>query len=344
MDAKKLFNCLLSNIEHSGLNYFVSKTPFSANISLKCSFSKYFSAKNPLKKEQNPSEVDLPSKNMLKTFELENCQLKHEIESLERIVADQKQVINQQFEQKKKQEKCSEERASKFRAELLEIKSEKSKQSSRIRNLEAERVDNENLKQDIGELSKELKEAQRTLASKNSEIEALYKEKEKLTLSIEKLDVEINEARSKFEELNNHPNKCPFCDFSVENFVNMKTHVKEVHSETKEVRTELFNSSNSKFCEYLCYYCEKNIKSDNNLQLHRTMCFLRPLTEFPCHICGAQCANESDLGRHRTTYHSIGSICKDTGKEIFWCDMCPLNFQSKDKLCHHFKYCHGRKT
>ena len=38
--------------------------------------------------------------------------------NLARIVAAQKQVINQQFDQKKKQETCSEECASKLKEEL----------------------------------------------------------------------------------------------------------------------------------------------------------------------------------------------------------------------------------
>ena len=95
--------------------------------------------------------------------------------------------------------------------------------------------------------------------------ETLYKEKEKLALSMKKLDVEINEASVKYQELNNNLNKCPLCDFSVDNSVNMKTHVKEVHSQTKGVQTEVFNSSKLKFCEYLCYYCEKPLKYEENL-------------------------------------------------------------------------------
>ena len=79
--------------------------------------------------------------------------------NLARIVAAQKQVINQQFDQKKKQETCSEECASKLKKELLEIKCEKRSQSTRIKALEADRTDNDNLKQDMGDLSKELKEA-----------------------------------------------------------------------------------------------------------------------------------------------------------------------------------------
>ena len=217
--------------------------------------------------------------------------------------------------------------------ELIKIKNEKIKLSTKIKALESEKSENEILKQEIGDRSKELKEAQQILASQTSEIKALYQEKEKLTLSLKKLDVDIEEVSLKYQELNSNLYKCTLCDFSGENFVNMKTHAREVHSQTKGVQADIFKSSNLNFCEYLCYYCEKPWKSEESPQLHRTQCHLRQLTDFPCHVCGAQCLDKSDLGHHRITYHRMGSVCKETGNEIFWCDMCPLNFQTNEQLC-----------
>ena len=289
MDAKKLFNCLLSNIENSGLNYLVSKTPFSANISLKSSYSKQFSRNDSFQSEPNllSTCVDQPTKceeDVVKALKLENLQLK-------------------------------------LRAELIKIKNEKSKMSTKIKALESEKSENELLKKEIGDRSKELEEAQRILDSKTSEIKALYKEKDKLTLSLKKLDVDIKEVSLKYQELSTNLYKCTLCDLSVENSANMKTHIREVHSQTKGVQADIFKSSNLNFSEYLCYYCEKPLKSEESLQLHRTKCHLRQLTDFPCLVCGAQCVDKSDLGRHRTTYHRMGSVCKETGNEIFWCDM-----------------------
>ena len=104
----------------------------------------------------------------MKALKLENLQLKAQVESLEKIVTDQKDIINEQFEQKRNQKISSEEQAAEFRAELIQIKNEKSKLSTKIKALESEKSENEILKQEIGDRSKELKEAQRILASKNS--------------------------------------------------------------------------------------------------------------------------------------------------------------------------------
>ena len=169
--------------------------------------------------------VDKPTKcegNAVKDLKLENLLLKGRVESLEKNVTDQNHIINEQFEQKRNQKISSEEQAAEFRAELIKIKNEKSKLSTKIKALESEKSENEILKQEIGDRSKELKEAQRILASKNSEIKALYKEKEKLTLSLKKVDVDIKEVSLKYQELNSNLYKCTLCDFNGENFVNIE--------------------------------------------------------------------------------------------------------------------------
>ena len=70
MDAKQIFDCILSQIETSCLNYAVSKTPYSATISLKCSFAKRFHhSETDLEKQQNcvvgnPSSVRMEDENV----------------------------------------------------------------------------------------------------------------------------------------------------------------------------------------------------------------------------------------------------------------------------------------
>ena len=95
MDANKMFNCLLSEIENSGLNYFVSKTPFSANISLKSSFAKHLNEKLvQIKPKTETSKLLSVSqqhdKTEFQTLEIDNLQLKNQVDSLENVVAYQK--------------------------------------------------------------------------------------------------------------------------------------------------------------------------------------------------------------------------------------------------------------
>ena len=59
--------------------------------------------------------VDQPTKcegNVVKALKLENLQLKAQVESLDKIVTHQKDIINEQFEQKRNQKISSEEQQS----------------------------------------------------------------------------------------------------------------------------------------------------------------------------------------------------------------------------------------
>ena len=69
MDATKKFKELLDQIESSKLNYVITKTPFSATISVKRSFVKYRGDSS--EKEINVKEEDQTEK--------ENEKLKHRL-------------------------------------------------------------------------------------------------------------------------------------------------------------------------------------------------------------------------------------------------------------------------
>ena len=95
------------------------------------------------------------------------------------------------------------------------------------------------------------------------------------------------------------------------------------------------------FSEYSCFYCCKIIKSKDDLEEHKPVCCtIKDFAPYPCDECGAQCPEEADLGRHRTTYHELGTVSQDLGVEIFWCDVCPITFRSQAKLTEHISICH----
>ena len=58
MEASRMFNDLIDKIETSHLNFKISKTPFSARISLKSSFIRYF--------DQKPAPVSKHGENVNK--------------------------------------------------------------------------------------------------------------------------------------------------------------------------------------------------------------------------------------------------------------------------------------
>ena len=61
---------------------------------------------------------------------------------------------------------------------------------------------------------------------------------------------------------------------------------------------------------------------------------------YPCDECGAQCTEEADLGRHRTTYHVVGTVSEDLGFEVYWCDICPLTFRRSSEIYDLNGVCH----
>ena len=87
MDASQVFNNLLKGIENSKLNYFMSKTPFSATISLKSSFVKKFNSAVQIEEDGNLKSLSRKcvndEENNAKVTEAENCLLKAKIKNLE---------------------------------------------------------------------------------------------------------------------------------------------------------------------------------------------------------------------------------------------------------------------
>jgi hypothetical protein len=100
MEAIQVFNKILSEIEHSKLNYMITRrTPFSASISLKSSFVNFFS--NELNSEFKSETQATASENVVNSLELETSEQKAKIYELERIVEQQKVLITEEIEKSK---------------------------------------------------------------------------------------------------------------------------------------------------------------------------------------------------------------------------------------------------
>ena len=98
MDATSIFSDLLKKIEDSNLNYVMNKTPFSASISIKCSFIKRFgSVESDVKKSEVLKEEDIAkdteAKNAL--LEDENLKQKKQLKCYEQVLKEQNEVIEQ---------------------------------------------------------------------------------------------------------------------------------------------------------------------------------------------------------------------------------------------------------
>ena len=163
MDAKQIFSNLLSDIETSGLNYFISKTPFSAKISLKNSFAKHFNQEihqTHSKKREAPENIVFKDR----TLELESLELREKVASLEKRLVDQKAIIDERWDAEKRLRASYDEKAADFRADLLNLKAEKNKLNSAIKVAETE--------------LERHKETQQTLLVENGDLKCKLKSKD----------------------------------------------------------------------------------------------------------------------------------------------------------------------
>ena len=114
-------------------------------------------------------------------------------------------------------------------------------------------------------------------------------------------------------------------------------HIRVLHCKDQVSQTA---SIDNRFCEYPCHYCRKIITSVVDLKDHKPICYtIRDFGPFPCADSGAQCTDEASLGDHGTYYHKLGTYSENIGIELFWCDVCPLNFKTSPELDNHLRGC-----
>ena len=133
MSASKIFNMVIDKIETCGLNFALTRTPLSASISLKSSFSKGISGNVDKSKENPRGENESKESASLK---LENWALKSRLMILEQKLLEQKEQVDKKFETEKIVVKAYEEKEAEFRSHLLKVKSEKKQQLVKTKSLE----------------------------------------------------------------------------------------------------------------------------------------------------------------------------------------------------------------
>ena len=247
--------------------------------------------------------------------------------------------------------KVAEDQIASLREDLIVTKKEKKKANLSVKRLEEK---HEQTTQDNIILKEDISNNNRMFKVQSSEVELLIKDKKSLESKIEKLLIELELKKSIQTVESTTSYSCPTCDHKAKTEVDLKNHVKMNHyldkwSQSQEsyfkkkkkvdvpVQTEEIKPTESQFSEYLCFYCERKVESLDDIEMHRKVCHETQcaFTSFPCDQCGAQCQDISDLGRHRTTYHALGTWSTEHDCELFWCDVCPLNFESRIQLHFH---------
>ena len=119
-----MFKKLLRNVEDSQLNYAISRTPFSATISLKSSFLNRF----PHTSQKSFHENIDTNNEKIKTVKAEKSDFKDEVDQLEKdregLMLDH-QNMKKLYDKEKSKNEALELEIKSFREEALKIKKEK---------------------------------------------------------------------------------------------------------------------------------------------------------------------------------------------------------------------------
>ena len=342
MEASRVFNELIYKIENSQLNFKISKTPFSANLSIKSSFVKYQFVKEDTKhlelgtyyseKDEKPNLDEVKVSNALK-------KLQEEKDNLEDILKQERSRV-----------KTLEAELGESREEILKTKKEKNSLNSSLKSCKSEldcmKEVNKQMEKTMDDIKGQLKTKNEVLKTKDNEYADLKKHSVDLEKQFDDCMTELDSVKNWNYGLEENDNKdeikCQHCDFKCESIVQLGQHVRSNHFKNQVSQTKNLNIDREiSFTMYPCFYCSKVIQSLHDLEEHKTVCYtIKDFAPFPCNMCGAQCPEEADLGMHRTTYHELGTFNAELGIEIFWCDVCPITCRSKVDLDFHIRGCH----
>ena len=329
MDASRIFESVLNSIEQSQLNYLLTRTPFSATICLKRSFSKQ--QRKPVHDKRKVDEFIV---------------LEEKVKALEKKLNDvelEKSRIEDLYKQEKNKVKEAAETEGQFREEMLKVKSEKKTLSSQVKSLKVkcDNVEEEikSIQLDKKELATQLKSTVQRLATFQSKVEELTGEKDNSEAMIENLVLNVKNLKDQIES----SDPCSFCDKKFENRSELKVHFQDEHFTSQGTQCEGLTSTQDtvqnqnveespvkEFLVYKCFYCQRTLMSGEELKRHRRECLMI------CAICDAQCRDDTDLQLHMYQYH-IWTIPN------YLCSECPTNFRCKETLQSHKKYSHGSK-
>ena len=232
------------------------------------------------------------------------------------------------------------EKEAEYRVDFLKVKSERKQISVKANSLEKE---HEELELEITKLLTEVNDLKKVVSEKNYVLKKSEDEVKKLQAESISLQKDNSDLIVKIESLESKINMkvlevklyhCTVCSFKTETPVLLKQHVLNSHCQHKQSQANQSPSTEPSFSEYCCFYCELTLISAEHLQTHRIECQDTSIF-YPCELCRAKCTSETDLRRHRTTYHELGTWCNIREKELYWCEVCPLFYERMIDLEFH---------
>ena len=342
MEAATVYMNLIRSIEDSQLNYAMSKTPFSATISLKSSFLKRFP------KDIHASDVKIEKKE--EAIEEERLKKLHKTsdEDHKRMIVELAQIQGS-YDDEKQKSGALELEIAEFRKEILKVKKEKKdlKLTLKVTMEKFETMENSSASLVVEQkaLKDKLHDETRDVDLKKNEIIIIKKETENIVKELVKVEAELADLKSKDLKESEAKIFCDKCDFPMKTYEELKVHNKCYHSHNKASQYENY----SVFEPFNCFYCDGKLGSEDKLDDHLIECveeldFLRKsqarmyleLKPFECECCGAECRDNDDLRRHLQIYHPIESPKhQEVERDQFECDICPLTYKKKVDLDFH---------
>ena len=241
----------------------ISKTPFSANISIKSSFIKYYMV---------PSFSEIEVKIEAEDFKLSEVdKLNNEFN----CVNEQNLTLQANLKQEKIKVKSLEEQIGLFRQEILDLKKEKNVTKTKLKTqsseIESMKSANNLIDVVVNDLKNQISKKDNELKTIDDVNKSLNKENGDLLNKIDGLNSELMKATSTSNTTAKH--ECLFCDSTFESGASLNEHIRHYHckdqvSQTKNISCEVFIQTDELHelhepldCEYSCFYCGDGIST-----------------------------------------------------------------------------------
>jgi chromosome segregation ATPase len=312
MEASQVFLNLLRSIEDSQLNYSISRTPFSATISLKSSFLKRFaeaSKKGDLENVKNLPRTDSHLEKKVEEAEAEKVALQEEIRELhDTFEKEQKRIMGELvsmkklYEDEKKRSAALEIEIVDYREEAIKIKKERKELCIKLQvtkdEFEALKTESKILTEKKEVLQKEALDKRGALELRDEEISKTKIENDNLKKALVRLQTELDNQKLSELKQSKVVIKCERCEINVSTYDELNNHYRRYHSHNKASQCE--NRRN--FEPFSCYYCDILIETDDNLEEHYVTCqnefesvMNQQEVSYDCEFCEAKCQDSGDL-------------------------------------------------
>ena len=361
MDSVRVFNDLIETIETSNLNYFINKTPFSAQISIKSTFINRFGNQQTLKSDQlqlNLNEQLISQEKKITWLESEIVKLQQENvkvndmhnEEKVRLKAFKESIIDTDQENSDKSHLMSKNRdlEEAVHSVTLNYEQEISDHETTVR--EKNTVMNENIKKDV--LIKKLEEDQIKL---EHELETAENSCKSWRKSIKIKEKEIYETKKENIKRNEDLDQVKAELVKIRMIANQEK--KELERRLKKTEKRDFLNNLKQMDTIPCGHCDEKLENNEKLRSHvrihhqqtssiQTEEISQDTKFVQCRLDRNILVQKKDVEQNVTEESFINAHSEIVVKEssCLSCILCRKYFFSELSLKEHKQTCQGKQT